>query len=101
MKNLLEKHNLYLDKNGDEFKFERYVEFERYVKFEMKFFIGKDELNLNPGTIEELEEVIEIINKKNKDRKVSFFLISKEDDIASDNEKEKIEILPTTKIKKN
>ena len=83
MKNLLENYNLYLNDGDDQFEIENIEEFEKYVKLEMKFFSGKDELNLNPETIEELEEVIEIINKKNKNKKVSFFLISKEDDNAS------------------
>ena len=76
--NILKDYNLYLN-NGDQFKIESLDEFERHVELELKYFNGKEDLNLRPATVEEMEEVIEIINNNNKDA-VSFFLISKEDD---------------------
>lgn len=77
--NVLEKYNLYLNDGAEQFKIESLEEFERHVNLELKEFKGKEELNLKPTSVEELEEVIEIINENNKN-KVSFFLISKEDD---------------------
>lgn len=80
MKNkIFENYNLYLNEGAEQFKIESLEEFERHVKLELKDFLGKEELNLKPTSVEELEEVIEIINENNKN-KVSFFLISKEDD---------------------
>ena len=75
---IFKNYNLYLN-DGDQFEIENIEEFERYVELELKYFDGKDELNLQPDTVENLENVIEIINKKNKNG-ISFFLISKEDD---------------------
>ena len=83
MKNkIFENHNLYLN-DGDQFKIENIKEFEKYVKLELKNFAGKDELNLQPTTVEELEDAIKIINEKNKNG-ISFLLISKEDDVQSE-----------------
>jgi hypothetical protein len=83
MKNkIFENHNLYLN-DGDQFKIENIKEFEKYVKLELKNFAGKDELNLQPTTVEELEDAIKIINEKNKNG-ISFLLISKEDDAQSE-----------------
>ena len=78
---IFKNYNLYLN-NGDQFEIENMVEFERYVNLELKYFDGKDELDLQPDTVENLENVIEIINKKNKNG-ISFFLISKEHDAQS------------------
>ena len=75
---IFKNYNLYLN-DGDQFEIENIEEFERYVELELKYFDGKDELNLQPDTVENLENVIEIINNKNKNG-ISFFLISKEDD---------------------
>lgn len=77
--NVLEKYNLYLNDGAEQFKIESLEEFGRHVKLELKDFAGKEDLNLKPASIEELEEVIKNINENNKN-KVSFFLISKEDD---------------------
>lgn len=80
MKNkIFGNYNLYLNEGAEQFKIESLEEFERYVKLELKDFAGKEDLNLKPTSIEELEEVIKNINENNKN-KVSFFLISKEDD---------------------
>lgn len=83
MKNkVFENYNLYL--NGkDQFEIESVEELKRYVKLELKDFAGKDELNLQPATAEELENVIKMINEKNKNG-ISFLLISKEDDTQSE-----------------
>jgi len=78
---IFKNYNLYLN-NGDQFEIENMEEFERYVNLELKYFDGKDELDLQPDTVENLENVIEIINKKNKNG-ISFFLISKEHDTQS------------------
>lgn len=84
MKNkIFENYNLYLNEGAEQFKIESLKEFERYVKLELKDFAGKEDLNLKPTSIEELEEVIKNINENNKN-KVSFFLISKEDDAQSE-----------------
>ena len=83
MKNkIFENYNLYLN-DGDQFKIENIKEFEKYVKLELKDFAGKDDLNLQPTTVEELEDAIKIINEKNKNG-ISFLLISKEDDAQSE-----------------
>lgn len=79
---ILKDYNLYLN-NGDQFKIESLEEFERHVKLELKYFKGKEDLNLRPATIEELEKTIEIVNSNNKNG-IDFFLISKEDDAESE-----------------
>ena len=80
MKNkIFENYNLYLNEGAEQFKIESLEEFERHVKLELKDFAGKEDLNLKPASVEEFEEVIKNINENNKNR-VSFFLISKEDD---------------------
>lgn len=80
MKNkIFENYNLYLNEGAEQFKIESLEEFERHVKLELKDFAGKEDLNLKPVSVEEFEEVIKNINENNKNR-VSFFLISKEDD---------------------
>lgn len=82
MKNkVFENYNLYLN-DKDQFEIESVEELKRYVKLELKDFAGKDELNLQPATAEELENVIKMINEKNKNG-ISFLLISKEDDTQS------------------
>ena len=84
MKNkIFENYNLYLNEGADQFKIESLEEFERHVKLELKDFTGKENLNLKPVSVEEFEEVLKNINENNKNR-VSFFLISKEDDAQSE-----------------
>lgn len=83
MKNIFENYNLYLNEGAEQFKIESLEEFERHVKLELKDFAGKEDLNLKPASVEEFEEVIKNINENNKNR-VSFFLISKEDDAQSE-----------------
>ena len=61
------------------------IEYNLYVNLELKDFIGKDEIieKIDKNiSLEELENVIDELNSKNKN-KVSYFLISKEDDEES------------------
>ena len=81
--NVLEKYNLYLNDGAEQFKIESLEEFERHVNLELKEFNGKEDLNLKPETIEELEETIRTINENNKNG-IDFFLISKDDDKESE-----------------
>lgn len=80
---ILKDYNLYLNDGAEQFKIESLEEFERHVNLELKDFNGKEELNLEPTSVEDLEEVIEKINKNNKNG-IDFFLISKEDDEESE-----------------
>lgn len=77
---MLEGYNLYLNIDNDSFIIKNVEEFSKYVTFEMKYFKGKENLNLNPITIEELEKTIQKVNDNNKN-KISFFLIRKNEDI--------------------
>lgn len=77
---MLKDYNLYLNDGAEQFKIESLEEFERHVNLELKEFRGKEDLNLKPEAIEELEETIRIINENNKNG-IDFFLISKDDDI--------------------
>lgn len=80
---ILKDYNLYLNDGAEQFKIESLEEFERHVNLELKDFNGKEDLNLKPATIEELEKTIEIINSNNKNG-IDFLLISKEDDAESE-----------------
>ena len=71
---MLKKFNLYYNNGNDSFKLKDLKEFERTAELELK-----QELN-EIKTIEQLEEEIEKINEKFKNKKISFFLINKEDD---------------------
>ena len=71
---MLKKFNLYYSNGNDSFKLKDLKEFERTAELELK-----QELN-EIKTIEQLEEEIEKINEKFKNKKISFFLINKEDD---------------------
>lgn len=80
---ILKDYNLYLNDGAEQFKIESLEEFERHVNLELKEFRGKEDLNLKPETIEELEETIVTINENNKNG-IDFFLISKDDDKESE-----------------
>lgn len=80
---ILKDYNLYLNDGAEQFKIESLEEFERHVNLELKEFRGKEDLNLKPETIEELEETIRTINENNKNG-IDFFLISKDDDKESE-----------------
>lgn len=74
---MLEKFNLYYNNGNDSFVIGSIEEFKRIVKLELKTPVEKID------TIEELENEIEKLNEKFKDKKISFFLISKEEDEES------------------
>ena len=74
---MLKEYNLYYNNGNDSFLLESIDEFKRIVKLELKTTVG------NIETIEELEKEIETLNEKFKNKKISFFLINKEDDEKS------------------